>query len=64
MIICSPDNPGTDGGVYTLPYIEATEGKRHGYDGGPSHGIQWTRNAYHPADPYCPECKPKGRTDD
>lgn len=64
MIICSPDNPGVGAiGVYHLPYIEATEGKRHAFNTGAS-GIVWTRNPNHYPDPRCPECKLKGRTDD
>jgi hypothetical protein len=62
--ICDSSSPGESGGVYTLPYGEAVEGKRHGYeDAGTTRtgrqwtrGVQWTRNADHPPDPKCPEC--------
>ena len=55
MIICTPDNPGTSGGLYVLPYVEGVDGKRHGYRH-PKGYVQWTRKATHPADPRCPQC--------
>lgn len=55
MIVCSPEQPGMDGDVYHLPYIEAVAGKLHGY--ATSRGVQWTRSADHPEDPRCPECR-------
>ena len=54
MILCTSERPGMAGAAYHLPYIEAVEGKRHGYMG--RHGVTWTRTATHPADPKCPEC--------
>jgi hypothetical protein len=52
------------GDVFHLPYVEAVEGKRHGYEERGrtrsgvewSHGVKWTRDAGHPPDPRCPEC--------
>jgi hypothetical protein len=63
--ICDSSAPGMAGDVYHLPYVEAVEGKRHGYTitkrtrNGREYntGVEWTRDAGHPADPKCPECK-------
>jgi hypothetical protein len=66
MILCDSSNPGVAGDVYTLPYSEAVEGYRHGYEVRGrsritgrewSKGVTWTRNADHPEDPRCPECR-------
>ena len=54
-MICDSSAPGMAGGVYHLPYVEAVEGKRHGYMTRHD-GVTWTRSASHPADPKCPEC--------
>ena len=62
--ICDSSAPGMAGDVYHLPYVEAVEGKRHGYavehksriTGHVSRFVEWTRNAGHPPDPKCPEC--------
>lgn len=63
--ICDASSPGLNGEVYNLPYAEAVEGKRHGYEVRKrkrttgeeySLGVEWTRNPDHPADPRCPEC--------
>jgi hypothetical protein len=62
--ICDSSAPGMAGDVYHLPYVEAVEGKRHGYtvthtsriDGRTRSFTQWTRDAGHPPDPKCPEC--------
>lgn len=57
---CDASAPGDDGAVYHLPYIEAVDGKRHGYK--TKHGVEWTRSSAHPADSRCPECA--GRKED
>jgi hypothetical protein len=52
------------GDVFHLPYAEAVEGLRHGYEvkgvtrlgRAWSRGVTWTRNPDHPEDPRCPEC--------
>lgn len=55
MILCDSSRPGDDGELYRVPYIEGTEGKRHGYR--TKHdGVQWTRDLDHTADPRCPGC--------
>jgi hypothetical protein len=62
--ICDSSTPGMDGDVYRLPYGEAVEGMRHGYEVRGktrtgkewSRGVTWTRNPNHPPDPKCPEC--------
>jgi len=53
--ICDSTAPGMAGGVYHLPYVEAVEGKRHGFMDG-HRGVHWTRDPDHPPDPLCPEC--------
>lgn len=62
--ICDASSPGMAGDVYHLPYAEAVQGERHGWEKRGrtragvewSHGVQWTRNPNHPPDPRCPEC--------
>jgi hypothetical protein len=68
MILCDSSQPGESGGVYTLPYSEAVDGRRHGYKlirttrTGQQwdRGVEWTRDPNHPPDPKCPECSPNG----
>lgn len=54
--ICDSSAPGEAGGVYTLPYGEAVDGKRHGFQVSKHRGVEWTRNPDHKPDPKCPEC--------
>ena len=54
--LCDSSAPGEAGGLYTLPYGEAVEGKRHGYEASKHRGVEWTRNPDHKPDPKCPEC--------
>jgi hypothetical protein len=62
--LCDSSTPGESGGLYTLPYGEAVEGKRHGYavehksriSDRRARYVEWTRNPNHPPDPKCPEC--------
>jgi hypothetical protein len=55
MILCDASAPGESGGVYTVPYVEAVDGRFHGYMTRRD-GVAWVRSADHPADPKCPEC--------
>lgn len=60
-MICDSAQPGLSNGFYHQPYIEAVEGKDHAYSTRHD-GVIWTRNANHPKDGRCPECKEKQMT--